>query len=103
MKLTIYGKKIEKKDGTKFVRYTTTLTRNDSELTFANVKFNDGVVAPKYEACPINVIIEKDKASLSKKRWESGDETGYNYTLWVKEWKEDKGNPFRDSSLDDYI
>ena len=107
MKFTIYGKKIEKQDKTKFVRYSATLKKKDGTEIYAVVKFNDRTNPPKYESLPMNIIVDKDKASLSDKLWNTVDDegevkTGINYTLWVKEWTEDKANPFKDHSLDDF-
>lgn len=103
MKITIFGKKKETQDGKKFVQYSTKLKKKDGTELFAIVKFNEGTPMPKYDDLPLNVVVEKENASLAKKQWESedGEKTGWNFTLWVREWAVDTGNPFVDHSLDD--
>lgn len=104
MNLTIFAKNKETKDGKKFVEYSTHIQRRDGTEQFAIVKFTRGTSVPRQEDCPLNVIINKEDASLAKKAWVSadGEKHGMNYTLWVDEWTPDTENPFRDTSLDEY-
>lgn len=104
MKITIFGKKQETNEGKKFVKYTSKIKKKDGIEQFVTVKFNEGTPMPKFDELPLNVIIRKEDASLAKKYWESedGEKSGWNFTLWVRDWVVDEGNPFVDRSLDDY-
>ena len=65
MKLTVFAKKRTTTEGKRFYIYLTQLTRKeDGEHVTVQVKFPEGF-APKYDDCPINIIVEKDKANLS--------------------------------------
>ena len=104
MNLTLFARNRETKDGKKYVEFSTHIQRRDGTEQFAIVKFNQGTAMPKKEDCPLNVVVEKEDASLSKKAWvsEDGTKKGVNYTLWVSNWKVDVANPFRDTSLDEF-
>lgn len=101
MELTVFAKRRTTTEGKRFYIYLTQLTRKeDGEHVSVQVKFPEGL-APKADECPINIIVEKDKANLStyNVKTENGEITCR--TLWIKEYTVNE-NPFVDNSLDDY-
>lgn len=101
MELTVFAKKRTTKEGKRFYTYLTQLTRKeDDERVTVQVKFPEGF-APKADDCPLNIIVDKEKANLVTKKvgTENGEIT--SRTLWVKEYTISE-NPFEDTSLDDY-
>lgn len=101
MLLTVYAKKRTTTEGKRFYTYLTQLTRKeDGEHVTVQVKFPEGL-APKADDCPINIILEKDKANLVTEK--VGTENGEIVcrTLWIKDYHVDE-NPFIDNSLEDY-
>lgn len=101
MELTVFAKKRTTTEGKRFYTYLTQLTRKeDGERVSVQVKFPEGL-APKADDCPLNIIVNKEKANLAVKKL--GTENGeiISRTLWIKEYTISK-NPFEDTSLDDY-
>lgn len=101
MELTVFAKKRTTTEGKRFYTYLTQLTRKeDGERVAVQVKFPEGL-APKADDCPLNIIVDKEKANLAIKKL--GTENGeiISRTLWIKEYTISK-NPFEDTSLDDY-
>lgn len=101
MELTVFAKKRTTKDGKRFYTYLTQLTRKeDGEHVSVQMKFPEEL-APKVDDCPINIIVEKDKANLVTKNVKTENGEIVSRTLWVKEYTVNE-NPFVDTSLDDY-
>lgn len=100
MEITVFAKKKKTKTGKDFFIYLTTLTRKDGEEEMIEVKFRDECGVPKN--CPVNLVIEKSDANISKKTVirEDNGEAFVRKTLWVSAWKE--GDPYVDTSLDEY-
>lgn len=101
MELTVFAKKRTTAEGKRFYTYLTQLTRKeDGEHVSVQVKFLEGL-APKADECPINIIVEKDKANLAIKNVKTDNGEIVSRTLWIKEYTVNE-NPFVDNSLDDY-
>lgn len=101
MELTVFAKKRTTKECKSFYIYLTQLTRiEDSEPVTVQVKFPEGL-APKAEDCPLNIIVDKEKANLAVKKIETEDGEITSRTLWIKEYTISE-IPFEDTSLDDY-
>ena len=101
MELTVFAKKRTTTEGKRFYTYLTQLTRKDNgEHVAVQVKFPEGL-APKADDCPINIIVEKNKANLATKNVETENGEITSRTLWVKEYTVNE-TPFVDNSLDDY-
>lgn len=100
MEITVFAKKKKTKTGKDFFTYLTTLTKKDGEEEMIEVKFREECGVPK--SCPVNLIIEKSDANISKKTVirEDNGEAFVRKTLWVSAWKE--GEPYVDTSLDEY-
>lgn len=101
MELTVFAKKRTTTEGKRFYTYLTQLTRKeDGERVSVQVKFPEGL-APKADECPLNIIVDKEKANLATKN--IGTENGeiISRTLWIKDYTISE-NPFEDTSLDDY-
>ena len=101
MELTVFAKKRTTTEGKRFYTYLTQLTRKEDGARIAvQVKFPEGL-APKADDCPLNIIVDKEKANLAIKNL--GTENGeiISRTLWIKEYTISE-NPFEDTSLDDY-
>ena len=101
MELTVFAKKRTTTEGKRFYTYLTQLTRKkDGEHVSVQVKFPGGL-SPKADDCPINIIVEKDKANLATKKVETENGEITSRILWIKEYTVNE-NPFVDNSLDDY-
>ena len=101
MELTVFAKKRTTTEGKRFYTYLTQLTRKDNgEHISVQVKFPDGL-SPKADDCPINIIVEKNKANLATKKVETENGEITSRTLWIKEYTVNE-QPFVDNSLDDY-
>lgn len=101
MELTVFAKKRTTSEGKRFYTYLTQLTRKeDREHVSVQVKFPEGL-APKADDCPINIIVDKDKANLATKKIDTENGEITSRTLWVKDYTV-SNNPFEDNSLDDY-
>lgn len=101
MTITIFAKKKNTTDGKTFYTYLATLKKKDGTEQTVSVKFRDEAGTPKPEKCPMNIIIDKKNANLSKKDFVKDDgETYTSFTLWVSEWLQ--GAPYVDTSLDDF-
>lgn len=102
MELTIFSKKRTSKEGKPFSTFLTTLTKKDGTTVTASVKFRDTCEMLKPEACPSNIIVDREGCNLASKTYvkESTGEVGSSYTLWVSNYRE--GSPYVDHSLDDF-
>lgn len=101
MLLTVFAKKRTTAEGKRFYTYLAQLTRKeDGGHVSVQVKFPDGL-APKADDCPINIIVDKDKANLSTKNIKTEKGEIISRTLWIKDYRVDK-TPFVDNSLEDY-
>ena len=102
MKFTIFSKKQTTKEGKTFYRFLATLTRKDGTSQTVAVKFRDECGAPKPEKCPMNIIVDRGDANLSKKEFvKPNGDTVLSCTLWVSRWE--MGDPYIDKSLDEFI
>lgn len=101
MLLTVFAKKRTTTEGKHFYTYLTQLTRKeDGEHVTVQVKFPEGLV-PKADDCPLNIIVNKDKANLSTEKVATDNGVITSRTLWIKDYHVDE-NPFIDNSLEDY-
>lgn len=107
MKVLIFAKKRQTKEGKAFTAYVTKMTKKDGSDLTASVKFREDCGAPKADECPCYIIVDKLDANMSTKTREVVDsESGEirdvtNYTLWVSKWvKSDE--EYVDHSLDDF-
>lgn len=101
MLLTVFAKKRTTTEGKHFYTYLTQLTRKeDGEHVSVQVKFPEGL-APKADDCPINIIVDKDKANLATKNVKTENGEIVSRTLWIKDYTVCE-NPFVDNSLEDY-
>ena len=105
LKITVFAKKITKKDGTKFTTYLTKLSTKSGEEISAKVMFNDeNYPKPKAESCPCVLLVDRSSSNLSSKI-NTNEETGEQFvskTLWVGKY-ELSDEKFVDHSLDDII
>ena len=102
MEITIFAKKRTSNDGKTFYSYLTTLIRKDGSDQTVSVRFREEAGKPKPENCPMNIVIDKGDANISKKKYvrEDTGEEAFSYNLWVTAWKE--GTPYVDTSLDEF-
>ena len=100
MNISVFAKKRTSKDGRGFLVYIGRIKRKSSgeEITTA-IKFKD-CDAP--EKTPCNIVVNKDDANLSEKKYLSNQTGEYevSYTLWVSKYE--MGEEFVDHSLDDF-
>lgn len=107
MKLTIFARNRQTKDGKKFTSYVSKMVKKNGEEITATVKFREDCGAPKADQCPCYILVNKDDANLNTKDVTITDEnTGdekvvTQRTLWVKDWKM-SDDVYVDHSLDDF-
>lgn len=105
MQLTIFAKAMTSKDGRKYNRYLTKLTKKDGSQLTVNVKFREEAGEPRN--CPCNIEVEKRDCNYVEKLeqyvdHESGEaKEACRRTLWISEWAD--GEPYVDHSMDDFI
>lgn len=100
MKITVFAKKRNTKEGKVFYTYLTKLAKKDgSEVTTA-VKFKDD---NKPNSFPVNLIVSKQDCNFNTKNVvnEATGEVYQNNTLWINRWVE--GEPYIDHSMDDFM
>lgn len=106
MKVLLFAKKRQTKDGKNFTAYVSRLPRKDgSELT-VGVKFREECGAPKLEECPCYILVDKKAANLDTRTKEIIMDDGEikeveNNTLWVSAW-EMSPEKYEDHSLDEF-
>lgn len=106
MKVLVFGKKRQTKDGKSFTAYVTKMAKRDgSELT-AGVKFREECGAPKLEECPCYIEVNKSDANLATRTAEITTADGEirdvtQYTLWVSAWRK-SDEVYVDHSLDEF-
>ena len=105
MVLTIFGKKRTSKDGREFATYFTKLTKKTGEQVTATVKFREECGAPSLKECPMNIIVERDKANFNEKgityEKDGVEHEAIERVLWVSAWTQ--GEPYIDESLDEFV
>lgn len=107
MKVLVFAKKRQTKDGRAFTAYVTKMPRKDGTDLTAGVKFREECGAPNLEECPCYIEFDKQNANLATRNREIVDEeTGevkdvVQYTLWVSKW-EKSPEKYVDHSLDDF-
>ncbi len=107
MKVLVFAKKRQTKDGRNFTAYVTKMSRKDGTELTAGVKFREECGAPTLEECPCYIEVDKKNANLATRNREIVDEeTGevrdvVQYTLWVSDWDK-SSEEYVDHSLDDF-
>lgn len=108
MKLLIFAKKKQTKEGRDFIVYSTKLHRADGSEQYATVKFREDAGSPKLEECPIYIDVNREDVNRKIENVELvNKETGEistmeNHTVWVKAWQP---NPekYVDTSMDEFV
>lgn len=101
MEISLFAKKVTSKEGRMFYKYLSTLTTKDGEQQGVRVCFAEDAPAPKPEACPCNIVVEKGDCNVSQRHYQ--DKNGNDRiarTLWINAWK--NGSVYVDTSMDDY-
>lgn len=106
MKVLVFAKKRQTKDGKNFTAYVSKLTKKNGEEITAGVKFREECGAPKAEECPCYIEINKTDANLATRKTEITTDEGEikeieQKTLWVSAWKMSQ-DKYVDKSLDDF-
>lgn len=100
--ITIYSKKKQTKDGSRsFYSYYGRIKKKNGEELPVEVKFRESCTKPDGARCPMNIVINKEGSSLSKKDIvvEGSGECKTVYKLWLSAWQQ--GSVYEDHSLDD--
>lgn len=102
MKIAVFAKKGKTEDGKTFDRFIGRITKKDGEEITVSIRFRDECGQPKYNECPMNIIVDKANANLTKRSYTREDtgEVCTAYTLWITAWS--KGEKYVDHSLDDF-
>lgn len=106
MKVLIFGKKRQTKDGKTFTAYVSKLPKKDGTELTVGVKFREECGSPKLEECPCYVEVDRKDANLSTRSQEITTEDGEvkdvtSHTLWIQAWKP-SNEKYVDHSLDDF-
>lgn len=106
MKVLVFAKKRQTKEGKNFTAYVSRLTKKDGEEITTGVKFREECGSPKAEECPCYIEIDKANANLTTKKMDVTTEDGEikeveSKTLWVSKWKM-SNEKYVDTSLDDF-
>lgn len=106
MKVLVFAKKRQTKEGKQFTAYVSRLTKKDGEEITTGVKFREECGSPKAEECPCYIEIDKANANLTTKKMDVTTEDGEikeveSKTLWVSKWEMSK-EKYVDTSLDDF-
>lgn len=106
MKVLVFAKKRQTKEGKQFTAYVSRLTKKDGEEITTGVKFREECGSPKAEECPCYIEIDKANANLTTKKMDVTTEDGEikeveSKTLWVSKWKMST-EKYVDTSLDDF-
>ena len=100
--ITIYSKKKQTKDGSRsFYSYYGRIRKKNGEEIPVEVKFREPCTKPDGAHCPMNILIDKDGASLSQKEVTIAEteERKTVYKLWLSAWQ--PGGVYEDHSMDD--
>ena len=102
MIITVFAKRRQSNDGKVFFNYLSVLRNKKGEDIPVQVKFRESAGNPRPEECPCNIVINKNDANLSERRYtdETTAEIRVAKTLWVTKWE--KGEKYIDHSLDDF-
>lgn len=102
MKITVFKREAQAKNGNKFAAYSTKLQKKDGTEQYCAVKFHKDLTVPA--EFPAIIEVPKDHANLSRKQYTNTDtgEIGYNYTLWVSAYTA-TGEKYVDHSLDEFV
>lgn len=101
LKITVFSKKCETKDGKKFYKNVAKLTKKDGTEIYVDVMLpeDDKLKADEY---PIIIEVDKANANLSTKRGTTEDGKTYErHTLWIKKYTKSK-DKYVDTSLDEF-
>lgn len=102
MKVTVFEKTINLKDGRTFKSYRTRLTKKDGSGVYCGVMFPKDDT-PKTEEFPLVIAFDKKDANISQRK-SIKEETGevfVNNTLWLKKFVR-TGEEYVDHSLDEF-
>ena len=101
MKVLVFAKKRQTKDGKNFTSYVSKLTKKNGEEITAGVKFREECGAPKAEECPWYIKINKTDANLAVRKTEITTDEGeikeieqvkeIPYGMNLEDWFEKEG------------
>ena len=113
MRITIFGRERQTKEGKKFPTFTSRLIDNTTgEEILVTVKFPSTVAPPSLDSCPCNICIPEGGASYQEKILDKVDKDGFpifdevtgeketiiSRTVWVRKWKF-SATPYVDTSM----
>lgn len=107
MKILVFAKKRQTKDGRSFTAYVTKLMKKDGEPITAGVKFREECGAPNADDCPCYIEVDKRNCNFNTKDVqikdpETGEETtAISHTLWISAWRM-SDEEYVDHSMDDF-
>lgn len=103
MQITVFAKSATSKEGKKYNIYLGRLiNKNTGEEVNVRIKFRESCGQPKADACPMNILVNKEDANMVTSKYvvEDTGEERTTRTLWISGWSE--GPAYVDHSLDDY-
>ena len=106
MKVLVFAKKRQTKDGKAFTAYVAKLKKVDGSEVTTGIKFREDCGAPKLEECPCYIEFDKKDANMTTKQLEVTTADGEikdveSRTLWVQKW-EMSDEVYVDTSLDEF-
>lgn len=104
MRVNVFPKKITAKNGNKFTKYVTTLTKKDGSTVYAEVKFSDESLN-QVDKFPVTLTINQGDGNFTSKTIHGKDKDGnpkdyIRNTLWVSHIS--AVEEYIDTSLDDF-
>lgn len=102
MKVAVFAKKKQTKDGRPFTSYVGKLKKKDGSELYVEIKFREECGAPKPEQLPAYIEFDKPEGNLSTRAYttQEGDE-GVSFRLWLSGWRF-SDEKFEDHSLDEF-
>ena len=107
MKIVVFAKKRQTKDGKPFTAYVTKMVNKNGEEVTAGVRFREECGSPKESECPCYIEFDKGSANLATRTTEVEDSETHEIkeivsrNLWITSWKK-SAEKYVDHSLDDF-
>lgn len=107
MKILVFAKRRQTKDGRAFTAYVSKLTKKDGSFVTTGVKFREECGAPNADDCPCYIEVNKSDCNFNVKEVtikdpDTGEETAaLSNTLWISAWTK-SAEEYVDHSMDDF-
>lgn len=102
MKIAVFAKRRQTKEGKVFFNYLSTITNKDGDVIPVQVKFREQAGVPRAEMCPRYIEFDKHDANLTTREYTDPNtaEIRKTKTLWISKWVD--GGEYIDHSMDNF-